>query len=122
MVLPKRVAPNPPTKLALEPEFDWVVGCKLALKPEFCCPPLTPGGANLKSSFALPMLRHMAVKGVPPGDAAIVLTFATAVAAMAAIGIPPGDKGIALTFAATAVAATIVGRGEGVCNIVALLG
>jgi hypothetical protein len=25
MLLPKRVAPNPPTKLALKPKFDWVV-------------------------------------------------------------------------------------------------
>ena len=117
------MAPNPPTELALEPEFDWVVGCKLALKPKFCCLPLTPGGANVTSGFALPMLRPMAVKGVPPGDAAIVLAFAMAAVAMAAIGIPPGDKGIALAFVAIAVvASTFVGGGDGVCNIVALLG
>jgi hypothetical protein len=115
------VAPNPPTKLALKPEFDWVVGCKLALKPEFCCLPLTPGGANVTSSFAPPMLRPMTVKGIPPGDAAIVLAFVAA-AAMAAIGIPPGDQGIALAFAAIAAAASMfVGGGDGVCDIVALL-
>jgi hypothetical protein len=70
------------------------------------------------------MLRPMAVKGVLPGDAAIVLAFAVAVvAAMEAVGIPPGgDKGIALAFAATAVAAVIVGGGDGVRDIVALLG
>jgi hypothetical protein len=47
LVLPKWVAPNPPTKPALKPEFDWVVVLvlpkwvapnlmtKLALKPKF---------------------------------------------------------------------------------------
>jgi hypothetical protein len=47
LVLPKRVAPNLPTKPALKPEFDWVVvlvlpkwvapnlPTKPALKPEF---------------------------------------------------------------------------------------
>jgi hypothetical protein len=68
-----------------------MVGCKLALKPKFCCPPLTPGGANMTSCFALSILRPMAVKGIPPEDAAIVLAFAAAAAAMAAIGILPGD-------------------------------
>jgi hypothetical protein len=116
------VAPNPPTELALEPEFDWVVGCKLALKPKFCCLLLTPGGANVTSGFAPPLLRPMAVKGILPGDAVIVLLFAAAAAAaMAAFGIPLGDKGIALAFASTA-AAAIVGGGDGVCNIVASLG
>jgi hypothetical protein len=117
------VAPNLPTELALEPEFDWVVGYELALKPKFCCPPLTPGGANVTSSFAPLMLRPMAVKGVLPGDAAIVLAFATAAAAMAAIGLPPGDEGILLAFVAiVAVALMLVGGGDGVCNIVASLG
>ncbi len=69
------------------------------------------------------MLRPMAVKGVPLGDAAIVLAFAMAAAAMAAIGVPPGDEGIALAFAAIAAAAwTFVGGGDGVRDIVALLG
>ncbi len=117
------MAPNPPTELALEPEFDWVVGCKLALKPKFFCSSLTPGGANVTSGFALPMLRPMAVKGVPPEEVAIVLAFATAAAAMVAIGVPPGDKGVALAFRAIAVAAsTFVGGGDGVCDIVASLG
>jgi hypothetical protein len=47
LVLPKWVAPNPPTEPALKPEFNWVVVLvlpewvapkpitKLALKPEF---------------------------------------------------------------------------------------
>jgi hypothetical protein len=47
LVLPKWVAPNPPTKPALKPKFDWVVvlvlpewvapnpTTELALKPEF---------------------------------------------------------------------------------------
>ncbi len=47
LVLPEWVALNPPTKLALKPEFDWVVvlvlpewlapipTTKLALKPKF---------------------------------------------------------------------------------------
>jgi hypothetical protein len=47
LVLPKWVTPNPPTKPALKPEFDWVVvlvlpvwvapnpTTKLALKPKF---------------------------------------------------------------------------------------
>jgi hypothetical protein len=47
LVLPMWVAPNPPIKLALKPEFDWVVvlvlpksvapklTTELALKPEF---------------------------------------------------------------------------------------
>jgi hypothetical protein len=68
------------------------------------------------------MLRLMAVKIVPPGDAAIVLMFTVmAAAAMVVIGVPPGDKGIALAFVATAVAAAIVGGGDGVCDILALL-
>jgi hypothetical protein len=88
LVLPKQVAPDPPTKLALKPKFnlvlvlvppawaapdlptklalksgfDWVVGCKLALKPEFYCLPLAPGGANVTSGIAPWMLRPMAVK------------------------------------------------------------
>ncbi len=64
LVPPGQVAPNPPTELALKPEFDWVVGCKLALKPEFCCLPPTLGGANMTSGFTLPMLRLMAAMGV----------------------------------------------------------
>jgi hypothetical protein len=69
------------------------------------------------------MLRPMAVKSIPLGDAAIVLAFAAAAAAMVAIGVPPGDKGIALAFAATAaVASMFVGRGDGVPNVLALLG
>ncbi len=57
----------------------------------------------MTSNFALPMLRPMAVKGVPLGDAAIVLMFVVAAVAMAAIGVPPlGDKGIALAFGAIA--------------------
>ncbi len=87
---------------------------------EFSCPPLTLGGANATSSVAPPMLSPMAVKGVPPGDAAIVLAFAVVAAAMAAIGIPPGDKGIALAFAVTAEVTAIVGGGEGLRDIVAL--
>ncbi len=117
LVLPGWVAPNLPTKLALKPEFNWVVGCKLALKPEFCCLPPTSGGANVTSGFVPPMLRPMATKGVPPGDAVIVLAFAVAAAAMAAIVIPLGDKGIVLKFAATAAAAAIVGGGVGICNM-----
>ncbi len=71
------------------------------------------------------MLRPMAVKGVPPGDAGIVLVFgvaAAAAAAIAAIGIHPGDKGIALAFAATAAAVAIVGGGDRARDIVVLLG
>jgi hypothetical protein len=69
------------------------------------------------------MLRPMAVKGVPPGDAAIALAFSAAAAAMVAIGVPLGDEGIALAFAAIAAAAlTFVGGGDGVRNIVASLG
>ncbi len=77
----------------------------------------------MTSSFAPPMLRPMAVKGIPPGDVAIVLAFAATAAAMATLGIPPGDKVIALAFAAIAATAlTFVGGGDGVRNIVALLG
>jgi hypothetical protein len=117
------VAPSTPTKLALGTDFDWVVGCKLALKPEFCCPLLTLGGANATSSFAPPMLRPIAVKGVPPGDAGIVLALvmATKAAVMAAIDVPLGDEGITLAFAETAAVAAIVGGGDGVCDILALL-
>jgi hypothetical protein len=76
----------------------------------------------MTSSFALLMLRSMAVKGVMLGDAAIVLPFATGAAAMATIGIQLGDKGIALAFAAIVVAALMfVGGGDGVRDIVALL-
>ncbi len=122
LVPPGWVAPNPPTELALKPEFDWMVGCELALKPEFCCPLPTPGGVNVTSGFAPPMLRPVAAMGIPPGDAMIVLAFAAVAAAMAVIVVLPGDKGIALAFAATVAAASIVGGGVGVCNIVALLG
>ncbi len=118
---PKWVAPNPPTELALKPKFNWVVGCKLVLKPKFCCLPPTPGGANLTSEFALPMLGPVAAMGVPPGDVMIVHALAAAVAVMAVIVVPPGDKGIALAFMATALAAAIVGGGVGVCGIVASL-
>ncbi len=72
--------------------------------------------------FAQPMLWSMAVKGVPPGDVVIVLVLAAGTVAMVAIAILPRDKGIALTFAATAAAVAIVGGGEGVCDIIALLG
>jgi hypothetical protein len=103
--------------------FAFAAFCAVPLPPQL---PATTFGIvvpiNLRR-FAPPMLRPMAVKGVPPGDAGIVLAFAAAVAAMAAIGIPPGDKGIALAFAASAVAASMfVGRGDGVCDIVASLG
>ncbi len=65
----------------------------------------------------------MAVKGILPGDVAIVLAFATAAAAMVVIGVPTGDEGIVLAFAAIVVVAlTLVGGGDGVCDIVALLG
>ena len=120
---PGWVAPNPPTKLALKPEFNWVVGCKLALKPKFCCPPPTLGGANVTSGFAPPMLRPMAVKGIPRGDAVIVLAFLVLVAVMVMIVVPPVDKGIALAFAVTAAAtAMFVGGGDRVRDIVASLG
>ncbi len=77
----------------------------------------------MTSSFALPMLRPMAVKGIQPGDATIVLAFAMAAAAMPAIGVLPGDEGIALACAAIAtVASTFVGGGDGVRDIVALFG
>jgi hypothetical protein len=77
----------------------------------------------MTSSFSPPMLRPMAVKGIPPGDAAIVLAFAMAAAAMAAIGIQPGDKGIPLAFVAIAVAASMfVGGRDKVRNILVLLG
>jgi hypothetical protein len=65
----------------------------------------------------------MAVKGISLRDAAIVLAFTTAAAAMVAICVPPGDKGIALAFAAiAAVASTFVGGGNEVHDIVASLG
>ncbi len=42
---------------------------------------------------------------------------------MSAIGIQPGDKGIPLAFVAIAVAASMfVGGGDGVRNIVVLIG
>ncbi len=106
------MAPNPPTELALEPEFDWVVGCKSTLKPKFCYPPLAPSGANITSGFTPPMLRPMAVKGVPPGDVAIVLTFAAAAVAMVAIFLLPGDEGIALAFVAIAVGMVQANAGQ----------
>ncbi len=116
LVPPAWAAPDPPNKLALKPGFDWVVSCKLALKPEFCCLPLASGGANVTSGIAPPMLRPVAVKGVPPGDTAIILVFAVLVVVMAAIGVPPGDEGIALAFV---VAAAAVAR---FVDIVASLG
>ncbi len=77
----------------------------------------------MTSSFPLRILRPMAVKGVPPGDAAIVLAFVVAAAAMAAIGMLPEAKGVALAFTAiVVVASTFVGGGNGVRNILALLG
>jgi hypothetical protein len=73
--------------------------------------------------FVLPMLRPMAVMGVPPGNVVTVLVFVLATAAMAVMGVPLGDKGITLAFAVTAAVAvaTFVGGGVGVCNIIALL-
>ncbi len=122
LVLPKWVAPNLPTKLALKPGLDWVVGCKPAGTPEFCCLTPTPRGANVPFRFVLPTLRPMTAMGVLPGNTMIVLALAAlaAAAAMAATGIPPGDKRIVLTFKATAVAvATTFEGGEvGVCAMV----
>jgi hypothetical protein len=40
LVLSKWVAPNLPTKLALKPKLDWVVDYKPVEMPEFCCLPL----------------------------------------------------------------------------------
>ncbi len=62
-------------------------------------------------------------KGIPPGDAAIVLAFAAVAVAMAAIGVLPGDEGITLAFVATALAtAMFIGGGDRVRDIVVLLG
>jgi hypothetical protein len=70
------------------------------------------------------MLRPMAVKGIPPGDAAIVLAFpaAAAAAAMTTINVLLGDTGITLAFVATVAAMAIVGGRDRVHNIVVLLG
>ncbi len=126
LVLPEWVAPNPPAKPALKPEFDWVVCCKPAELPEFCCPPPTPRGANVTFGYILPTLRPMAAMGVPLGDVVIALAFAAAVAAaIAATCVLPRDKFMALMFTATAAAAatlTFGGGWVGVRNIVALLG
>ncbi len=112
---------KPANQTALKPEFDWVVDCKLAMKPEFCCLLPTPGGVNVTSGFALPMLRPMAAMAILLGAAVIVLAFAAAMAAMAAIDIHPGDKGITLAFATTAVkAATFVGGEVGVCAVIGI--
>jgi hypothetical protein len=46
------LAPNLPTKPAFVPEFDWVVGCKLAELPEFCCPlPALRGASVMLTGF-----------------------------------------------------------------------
>ncbi len=126
LVLPEWVAPNPPTKPVLKPKFNWVVGCKPAELPEFCCPLLTPRGANVTFRFIPPTLRPMAATGILPGNGVIALVFAAgATAAMEATGILPGDKVMALAFTATAVAAAASmfgGGGVVVSNIVASLG
>ncbi len=129
LVLPKWVAPNLPTKPALKPKFDWVVGCKPAELPEFCYPPPAPRGANVTFGFILPMLRPMAATGIPPGDVVIALVFAeeAATAAIAVTGILPGEVVMALAFTAAAAAAAAVaasmfgGGGVGVYSIVATL-
>ncbi len=97
LVLPKEVAPSLPTKPAFVPEFDWVVGCKPAELPEFCCPPPTPRGADMKFGFVPPAFPPVAAMGVPPG----VVVFALAFAATVVVG-------AALTFG---------GWGVEVCNI-----
>ncbi len=84
------------------PEFDWVVGCKPAELPEFCCLLPAPRGANVMFRFVLPTLMLMATMGFMPEYVVMVLAFrATAAAA------------VELTFG---------GGGGGVCNIIALLG
>ncbi len=106
LVLPKWVAPNPPSELALKPKFDWVMGCKLEELPEFCCLLPTLRGANMTFGFIPPTLRPMAATGVPPGNVVIALAFAAAaMVEMAATGISPGDKLMALAFTETVVAA-----------------
>jgi hypothetical protein len=129
LVLPKWVAPNPPVEPALKPKFDWVVGCKPAESPEFCCPPPTTICLKVMFGFIPQILRQMAAMGVPLGEFVIALKFTVAaVSAMAAIlvmGIPPGERVMALPFKVTvATTATLVfrGGGVGVCTIVALLG
>ncbi len=126
LVLPEWVAPNPPTKLALKLEFDWVVGCKPAELPEFCRLPSTPRGANVTFRFIPLTVRPMVAMGIPPRNAVIALMFAAAATvAMVAMGIQRGDKVMVLAFTVTAVAvaaSTLRRGGVEVSNIVALLG
>ncbi len=86
LVLPKLVAPNPPTKLALKPEFNWVLGYKPSERPELCCPPPTQRGANVTFGFVPPTLRPMAAMGIPPKNVLIVLAFVAAAAVMGSNG------------------------------------
>jgi hypothetical protein len=106
LVLPKVVALRPPTKPAFVPEFDWVVGCKPAELPEFCCPPPAPRGAKVTFGFVLPMFPLVAVMGIFPG----VVVFALAFALVATVAV------------AAAEASTFGGGRVEVCNIIVLLG
>ncbi len=124
LMLPKWVAPNPLTELTPKSKFDWEVDCKPAGMPKFCCPPPTPNSRMSKGDKWIPppMLSPMAELSILPGDAVIVLAFMVGVAVtMAVIGIPPGDNGIVLAFVATAAAVVAFIRGEvGVCAIVGM--
>jgi hypothetical protein len=85
------------------PKFSWLVGCKPAELPEFCCLPPAPRGANVTFGFFPPTFLPMAATGILPGDIVIALPFAVAAVAAAA-------------------ASTFGGGGVEVCNIIALLG
>jgi hypothetical protein len=110
LVLPKKMAPNPPAKPAFMPKFDWLVGCKPAELPEFCCLLPAPRGANVTFQFVPLTILPVAATGVPPG----VLVFALAFVAVAAAA--------AVAAVAAAAASMFGGGGVGVCNIIALLG
>jgi hypothetical protein len=94
LVLPKEVAPSPPTKPAFVPKIDWVVGCKPTELPEFCCLLPTPRGANVMFIIVPPMLTPIAVMGILLGYIVMALAFTATAAAVAASTFRDGGVGV----------------------------
>ena len=93
LLLEGGVGPGPPTKPELLAEFVWVVPTKGVMPPEsklafpeFCCPPLIPGGANVTKGAVLLILGGANVmKGV------VLLVLGGADAAVVPTTFPPDD-------------------------------
>jgi hypothetical protein len=133
LVIGSWVVPGPTNKPALVAEFVWFAplerltpeGRELAF-PEFCCPPLALGGANVTKEFVLLGLGGGNVPFVPRGVSVVVDPImanpddgnvAVGVGAKAwalLMGVPPAVVVVALTAVATRGRGTTIGVLPGV--------